>query len=72
LIRLRVETVAWVETNSVGPVFPGATRLVEPNCHSGCGRIFADKISGGYSDSPQLDKAIAALGEGDQINIVSE
>jgi hypothetical protein len=70
--KIRVETVEWVETNSVGPVFPRATRLVEPNCHSGCGRIFAEKITGAYSDRPQLAKAIAALGEGDQINIVSK
>ena len=31
----------------------------------GCARIFAEKISGAYSDRPQLAKAIAALGEGD-------
>ena len=32
---------------------------------AGCARIFAEKISGAYSDRPQLAKAIAALGEGD-------
>jgi DNA invertase Pin-like site-specific DNA recombinase len=31
----------------------------------GFARIFAEKISGAYSDRPQLGKAIAALGEGD-------
>jgi len=31
----------------------------------GCARIFAEKISGAYSDRPQLAKAIAALAEGD-------
>jgi DNA invertase Pin-like site-specific DNA recombinase len=33
----------------------------------GCARIFAEKISGAYSDRPQLAKAIAALGEGDTL-----
>jgi DNA invertase Pin-like site-specific DNA recombinase len=32
-----------------------------------CARIFAEKISGAYSDRPQLAKAIAALGEGDTL-----
>src|SRR5499427_749573 len=32
---------------------------------AGCARIFAEKISGAYSDRPQLAKAIAALAEGD-------
>jgi DNA invertase Pin-like site-specific DNA recombinase len=34
---------------------------------AGCARIFAEKISGAYSDRPQLAKAIAALGEGDTL-----
>jgi DNA invertase Pin-like site-specific DNA recombinase len=33
----------------------------------GCAKIFAEKISGVYSDRPQLAKAIAALGEGDTL-----
>ena len=33
----------------------------------GCARIFAEKISGAYSDRPQLAKAIGALGEGDTL-----
>jgi DNA invertase Pin-like site-specific DNA recombinase len=33
----------------------------------GCARIFAEKISGAYSDRPQLAKAIAALGDGDTL-----
>src|SRR6516165_6666840 len=33
----------------------------------GCARIFAEKISGAYSDRPQLAKAIAALGQGDTL-----
>jgi DNA invertase Pin-like site-specific DNA recombinase len=33
----------------------------------GCARIFAEKISGAYSDRPQLAKAIAALGKGDTL-----
>jgi DNA invertase Pin-like site-specific DNA recombinase len=31
----------------------------------GCARIFAEKISGAYSDRPQLAKALAALTAGD-------
>jgi DNA invertase Pin-like site-specific DNA recombinase len=34
---------------------------------AGCARIFPEKISGVYSDRPQLAKAIAALGEGDTL-----
>ena len=34
---------------------------------AGCGRIYAEKISGAYADRPQLAKAIAALGEGDTL-----
>jgi DNA invertase Pin-like site-specific DNA recombinase len=33
----------------------------------GCASIFAEKISGAYSDRPQLAKAIAALSEGDTL-----
>jgi DNA invertase Pin-like site-specific DNA recombinase len=34
---------------------------------AGCARIFAEKISGAYSDRPQLAKALAALGVGDTL-----
>jgi DNA invertase Pin-like site-specific DNA recombinase len=33
----------------------------------GRARIFAEKLSGAYSDRPQLAKALAALGEGDTL-----
>jgi DNA invertase Pin-like site-specific DNA recombinase len=33
----------------------------------GCARVFAEKISGAYSDRPQLAKALAALGQGDTL-----
>ena len=36
----------------------------------GASRIYAEKISGAYSDRPQLAKAIAALGEGDTLIVV--
>jgi DNA invertase Pin-like site-specific DNA recombinase len=32
---------------------------------AGCGRLYSEKISGAYSDRPQLAKAIQALGAGD-------
>src|SRR5262249_688836 len=34
---------------------------------AGCAKIFAEKISGAYSDRPQLAKALAALGAGDTL-----
>jgi DNA invertase Pin-like site-specific DNA recombinase len=34
---------------------------------AGCARIFAEKISGAYSDRPQLAKAVATLQEGDTL-----
>jgi DNA invertase Pin-like site-specific DNA recombinase len=34
---------------------------------AGCAKIYSEKISGAYSDRPQLAKAIAALGEGDTL-----
>jgi DNA invertase Pin-like site-specific DNA recombinase len=34
---------------------------------AGCARIFAEKISGAYSDRPQLAKALAALDQGDTL-----
>jgi DNA invertase Pin-like site-specific DNA recombinase len=34
---------------------------------AGCARVYSEKISGAYSDRPQLAKAIQALGEGDTL-----
>lgn len=34
---------------------------------AGCGRVYAEKLSGAYSDRPQLAKAIHALGNGDTL-----
>ena len=34
---------------------------------AGCGRVYSEKISGAYSDRPQLAKAIQALGNGDTL-----
>ena len=34
---------------------------------AGCGRVYREKISGAYSDRPQLAKAIQALGNGDTL-----
>jgi DNA invertase Pin-like site-specific DNA recombinase len=31
---------------------------------AGCGRVYSEKISGAYTDRPQLSKALAALAEG--------
>jgi DNA invertase Pin-like site-specific DNA recombinase len=34
---------------------------------AGCGRIYSEKMSGAYSERPQLAKALAALAEGDTL-----
>src|SRR5262249_8361507 len=34
---------------------------------AGASRVYSEKISGAYSDRPQLAKALAALGEGDTL-----
>src|SRR5215472_4123654 len=34
---------------------------------AGCARVFSEKISGAYSDRPQLAKALAALTAGDTL-----
>ena len=34
---------------------------------AGCAKIYSEKMSGAYSDRPQLAKAIAALGQGDTL-----
>ena len=34
---------------------------------AGCGKVYSEKLSGAYSDRPQLAKAIAALSEGDTL-----
>jgi DNA invertase Pin-like site-specific DNA recombinase len=34
---------------------------------AGCGKVYSEKLSGAYSDRPQLAKALAALGEGDTL-----
>jgi DNA invertase Pin-like site-specific DNA recombinase len=34
---------------------------------AGCAKIYSEKLSGAYSDRPQLAKALAALGQGDTL-----
>jgi DNA invertase Pin-like site-specific DNA recombinase len=34
---------------------------------AGCAKIYSEKLSGAYSDRPQLVKALAALGQGDTL-----
>ena len=42
-------------------------KLTEALHAAGCGRVYAEKQSGIYTDRPQLAKAIGALGEGDTL-----
>ncbi len=37
---------------------------------AGCGRIYSEKLSGAYSDRPQLARALAALAQGDTLVVV--
>jgi len=55
-------TIGYARVSTDGQTLQAQTEALQA---VGCARIFAEKISGAYSDRPQLAKAIAALGEGD-------
>ena len=55
-------TIGYARVSTDGQTLQAQTDALQA---VGCARIFAEKISGAYSDRPQLAKAIAALGEGD-------
>jgi DNA invertase Pin-like site-specific DNA recombinase len=61
-------TIGYARVSTDGQTLHAQTEALHAG---GCARIFAEKISGVYSDRPQLAKAIAALGEGDTL-IVSK
>ena len=57
-------TIGYARVSTDGQTLQAQTEALHA---AGCARIFAEKISGAYSDRPQLSKAIAALGEGDTL-----
>ena len=57
-------TVGYARVSTDGQTLQAQTEALQD---VGCARIFAEKISGAYSDRPKLVKAIAALGEGDTL-----
>src|SRR5262249_34034430 len=57
-------TIGYARVSTDGQTLAAQTEALHS---AGCARIFAEKISGAYSDRPQLAKAIAALGEGDTL-----
>jgi DNA invertase Pin-like site-specific DNA recombinase len=57
-------TIGYARVSTDGQTLAAQTEALHG---AGCARIFAEKISGAYSDRPQLAKAIAALAEGDTL-----
>jgi hypothetical protein len=57
-------TIGYARVSTDGQTLHAQTEALHG---AGCARIFAEKISGAYSDRPQLAKAIAALAEGDTL-----
>jgi DNA invertase Pin-like site-specific DNA recombinase len=55
-------TIGYARVSTDGQSLQSQTEALQA---VGCARIFAEKISGAYSDSPQLAKALAALTAGD-------
>jgi hypothetical protein len=55
-------TIGYARVSTDGQTLQAQTEALHS---AGCARIFAEKISGAYSDRPQLAKALAALTAGD-------
>jgi DNA invertase Pin-like site-specific DNA recombinase len=57
-------TIGYARVSTDGQTLQAQTEALQG---VGCARIYAEKISGAYSDRPQLAKAIAAVGVGDTL-----
>jgi DNA invertase Pin-like site-specific DNA recombinase len=57
-------TIGYARVSTDGQTLQAQTEALHS---AGCARIFAEKISGAYSDRPQLAKALAALDTGDTL-----
>ena len=67
LTKLRNKTMAiigYARVSTDGQTLHAQTEALHA---CGCARIFAEKISGAYSDRPQRAKALDALAEGDTL-----
>jgi DNA invertase Pin-like site-specific DNA recombinase len=60
-------TIGYARVSTDGQSLQSQTQALQG---VSCARIFAEKISGAYSDRPQLAKALAALSEGDTLVVV--
>jgi DNA invertase Pin-like site-specific DNA recombinase len=60
----QMTTIGYARVSTDGQTLAAQTEALHG---AGCARIFAEKISGAYSDRPQLAKALAALGDGDTL-----
>jgi DNA invertase Pin-like site-specific DNA recombinase len=57
-------TIGYARVSTDGQTLQAQTEALQG---VGCAMIFAEKISGAYSDRPQLAKAIQTLGNGDTL-----
>ena len=57
-------TIGYARVSTDGQSLQSQTEALHS---AGCGRVYSEKISGAYSDRPQLAKAIQALGNGDTL-----
>ena len=57
-------TIGYARVSTDGQSLQSQTEALHA---AGCGRVYSEKISGAYSDRPQLGKALAALGEDDTL-----
>src|SRR5215472_14285043 len=63
-LEQQMTTIGYARVSTDGQTLQAQTEALHG---AGCARIFAEKISGAYSDRPQLAKALAALGAGDTL-----
>jgi hypothetical protein len=62
--QITMTTIGYARVSTDGLSLQSQTEALHL---AGCGRVYSEKISGAYSDRPQLAKAIAALGQGDTL-----
>jgi DNA invertase Pin-like site-specific DNA recombinase len=60
--QITMTTIGYARVSTDGQSLQSQTEALH---QAGAARVYSEKISGAYSDRPQLAKAIAALGEGD-------
>jgi resolvase-like protein len=63
-LEQEMTTIGYARVSTHGQTLRAQTEALHT---AGCARIFAEKISGAYSDRPQLAKALAALSEGGRV-----